>query len=207
MSRLFFPFELGMGGWVADTMTLRSQIFQRLFCQEQKHSLTDGCVMITLRKASLVTSRYPAQGSPSSSIILYLLLPGSWSSQRPHTDLVGMTLVSFFCPLLVHSDLVSDEICASLSKMTFRWEKTLAQVEKAAKLLDKDVLGTTWLLTGWVYHWSVCNARCLTVHTVCTVHWRCELKVARCELRGWTETRGAAGTTDTFILSWLMQRL
>ena len=110
-------------------------------------------------------------------------------------------------PLLVHSDLVSDEICASLSKMTFRWEKTLAQVEKAAKLLDKDVLGTTWLLTGWVYHWSVCNARCLTVHTVCTVHWRCELKVARCELRGWTETRGAAGTTDTFILSWLMQRL
>ena len=104
-------------------------------------------------------------------------------------------------PLLVHSDLVSDEICASLSKMTFRWEKTLAQVEKAAKLLNKDVLGTTWLLTGWVYHWSVCNARCLTVHTVCTVHWRCELKVARCELRGWTETRGAAGTTDTFILS------
>ena len=47
------------------------------------------------------------------------------------------------------------------------------------------------------------GASCLVVHTVC-----CSLNPgqARPELRGWKETRGASGTADTFLLSWLAQQ-
>ena len=60
-------------------------------------------------------------------------------------------------PPLVSSNWVHDEVCASLSKMAFRWEKTWAQVGKAAELLDEDVLGTTWLC-----HWVCASLTCVT---------------------------------------------
>lgn len=72
------------------------------------------------------------------------------------------------CPLLVNSNLVSDEICASLSKMAFRWEKTWAQVGKAAELLDEDVLGATWLC-----HWVWVSLICVSPlsHSSHCLHW------------------------------------
>ena len=37
-------------------------------------------------------------------------------------------------------------------------------------------------------------------------HWLLSPGQSRCELRGWKEARGAVGTTDTFMLSWLTRQ-
>ena len=62
-------------------------------------------------------------------------------------------------------------------------------------------------------YWATCTAlhpadytSCVAdpIHTVLTVHWSRGRQST--ELRGRKETRGAIGTADTFILSWLMQQ-